>query len=336
MGGVSSKDKAVMIAKEKGYTIVRDLGSGAFGTVYLAESDSGAKVAMKFYVAQADANKEAKFLEQLKSPHIVELKRFYSVSKQLGIVPIYSTETVHALVMEYCPNGDLGNYLQRHTGSISKKDRLEWYKQLASGLKYIHGKEIAHRDIKPENILVTANLDLKLGDVGLAKAAYNLSKPDYSYEQYYMSQFAGTKPYMAPEVYNEHYTLKSDVFSLALVFVMIAERPDPLIPLVSKGLCLGKVLCDDKSYRSISPTSLLNGARRNATESENRLFDKMLDYDYKQRPTASEIKEQLTNLPSHRRPRGEETSVCTCCCCCLCAVVVVVIAIVVRAMIISM
>jgi serine/threonine protein kinase len=315
MGGVSSREKADIVAKDKGYTIVRELGSGAFGTVYLAESDSGAKVAMKMYVAQADANKEAKFLEQLKSPHIVELKRFYTVST--GMFPY--TETVHALVMEYCPKGDLGNYLEHHNGPILKEDRLKWYRQLTSGLKYIHGKEIAHRDIKPENILVTAHLDLKLGDVGVAKAAYNLSKPDYSYEQYYMNQFTGTKPYMAPEVYNQHYTLQSDVFSLALVFVMIAEKPDPLEPRadVSKCSFLGKVLCDYERYRSDSPTSLLIGARKNATESENRLFDEMLRYDYKKRLTVHEIEERLSTL-------FERNSSCCTCGCFMCIVVLLI------------
>lgn len=307
MGAVTSIEKANMVAQDRGYTIVKELGRGAFGTVYLAKSNSGIEVAMKMYIAQGDANKEARLLEQLKSPHIVELKRFYTVSKQFGMIPIYSTETVHALVMEYCPNGDLGSYLQGHSGPILKEKRLKWYRQLASGLKYIHANEIAHRDIKPQNILITASFNLKLGDVGLAKAAYNLSKPDYSYEQYYMNQFAGTKPYMAPEVYNQHYTLQSDVFSLGLVFVMIAERPHPLVPLVSKRHYLGQVLCEDSSKRSISPISLLDCAGENATQSENRLFDKMLCYDYRQRLTASEIEGQLSSCTG-------SSSCCACRC----------------------
>jgi serine/threonine protein kinase len=236
--------------------------------------------------------------------------------------------------MEYCPNGDLANYLQsdRLSGPISKEQRFKWYRQLASGLEYIHGRKIAHRDIKPQNILMTSNLDLKFGDVGIAKTAYDLSQPDSSFEHYYMNQFAGTLPYMAPEVYTLHYTLQSDVFSLGLVFWMIAEKPDPLVPRVTGGYYLGSFLCSNPHDHSTSATGLLGSG--NATEFEDRLFDKMLRYDYKLWLTASEVKEQLTTSSSNRRPRqeGSPTAACTCCNWCLCAVVVVVIAIVVWTM----
>jgi serine/threonine protein kinase len=326
MGGISSREKVNRVAQNGGYVITKELGSGAFGNVYLAESKGGEEVAIKMCKAQADASQEAGILRDLLSPHIVELKKFYGV-------PI-GKETIYALVMEYCPKGDLANYLKLHNGPIVEEKRLKWYRQLASGLKYIHGKEIAHRDIKPQNILMTSSLDLKLGDVGLAKAAYELSKPDSSFEQYYMNEFAGTKPYMAPEIYDCHYTLQSDVFSLGLVFVMIAEKPTPLMPLVLERYVLGQVLHVHRNKRSIQPTLLLDGTHENATDFENNLFDKMLRFDYKQRLRASEIEEHLNTprLKGISLRKGEVHSSLGVCLCVCVAVVVVLIAVLVAVM----
>jgi serine/threonine protein kinase len=293
MGG--SDSKVQQVAQHRNYKIDKKLGSGGFGDVYLAKTTSGRKVAMKICRTAKSAFNEAKTLKDLSSPYIVEMDDFY-------MLKIHS-ETFFALVLEFCELGDLEKYLSKC--NPSKEQRIVWCFELASGLEYIHGKGIAHRDIKPQNILVTIRGHVKLGDVGLAKAAYDLgvninpSISATSFEEYYMNEYAGTRPYMAPEVYNRHYQKHSDVFSLGLVFFVMAERPKPLLPLTSnqrQQQYLGKLLQENIYARSRSPTSLLSVPCKNATNSEICLYDSMLQFEYRSRPKASEVVSELRNM----------------------------------------
>lgn len=80
------------------------------------------------------------------------------------------------ILMEYCPNGDLDNYLQKKEKrkEVFQEDTI-WriFKQLTLAFYEIHrrkdGKTILHRDIKPSNIFLDADLNVKLGDFGVAK-----------------------------------------------------------------------------------------------------------------------------------------------------------------------
>ena len=167
--------------------------------------------------------------------------------------------------------------------------------ELAAGLKYIHLRGITHCDIKPDNVLITDRFHLKLGDVGIAKAAYDLgassSKEYRSFEHYYMNEYAGTRPYMAPEVYDRNYKNPSDVFSLGLVFIMIAETPNPLNPKIkskSGPQWLGEFLHMNGIVRS-DPICLLDMPLKNPSTAEMYLFNSMVQYDHKRRPTASDV-----------------------------------------------
>ena len=289
MGNENSTEVEVAhkAAQHGGYSIEKKLGSGAFGDVYLAKSvHDRREVAIKLFKTERSAFQEAQTLQSLSSPYIVKMIKFYRFDFSF-------TTRVFALVMEYCAHGDLGKYLSL---CLPKEEqRLIWYVELAAGLKYIHQRGITHRDIKPDNILITDRFHLKLGDVGIAKAAYDLGvsfTQEYnSFEDYYMNEYAGTKPYMAPEVYDRHYKNPSDVFSLGLVFVMIAETPNPLLPAInsrSGHRWLGEFLHVNGIVRS-DPISLLAMPLKNATRSEMILFNNMVQYDYRKRPTASEV-----------------------------------------------
>ena len=239
---------------------------------------------------------------------------------------------VYVLVMEFCPGGDLQKYLEKHP-KVDRKQRLTWYHELASGLSYIHSKDIAHRDIKPANILITANLQLKLGDVGIARVAYDYKakfSPDegFSVENYYMNECTGTIPYVAPEIFARHYQKSSDLFSLGLVFVMIAAKPGPRCPLVKQGSLpyLGLYLYRHKSPESLLPVSLLDVNLQSVPESEVGLFNDMLQFDYKMRPTANSVKDLLEDMlnPKPQQSGGEG---CSCLCLCLCIFLVILSAV---------
>jgi serine/threonine protein kinase len=292
MGG--SDSKVQQVAQHRNYKIDKKLGSGGFGDVYLAKTTSGRKVAMKICRTAKSAFNEAKTLKDLSSPYIVEMDDFY-------MLKIHS-ETFFALVLEFCELGDLEKYLSKC--NPSKEQRIVWCFELASGLEYIHGKGIAHRDIKPQNILVTIRGHVKLGDVGLAKAAYDLgvninpSISATSFEEYYMNEYAGTRPYMAPEVYNGHYDKQSDVFSLGLVFFVMAGGLNPIMPLTEQRQYLGKLL--QESPTRAPATSLFSVPYNYATQFETRLFDNMLKLAYRERLTACQVVIDLKNMLGER------------------------------------
>jgi 5'-AMP-activated protein kinase catalytic alpha subunit len=71
------------------------------------------------------------------------------------------------LVMEYVSNGDLQKLIEK-IGPIPEKQACLYYKQLLSGIEYIHNIGCAHRDLKPENLLISEDNTIKISDFGLS------------------------------------------------------------------------------------------------------------------------------------------------------------------------
>ena len=185
--------------------------------------------------------------------------------------------------------------MQKENTPLSKQARIQWYQQLAGALEHIHSQDVVHRDLKPANILIDAADNLKIADVGIARTLYEKTTSGGSSEQQYMETVAGTQPFMAPEVWNEHYTRSSDVFSMGLVMFMICELPDGLVPFVrSSGLVLGLYMHINSSVIRTNATVLLNACKCPCDEKD--LFDHMLQYNYHNRPTAAQVCQQLRTM----------------------------------------
>ncbi len=169
----------------RGYTIIRELGRGGMGAVYLARREgSGELVALKVMLAQVAVEKSARsmFLREvettraLKHPNIVELK-------DSG----YSEGTFF-FTLEFCEGGSVDQLMEKRGGTISVDEALPIIMQALDGLDYAHNAQIevkladgsiartrgvVHRDIKPANIFLAGRVDkpiAKLADVGLGKA----------------------------------------------------------------------------------------------------------------------------------------------------------------------
>jgi len=96
---------------------------------------------------------------------------------------------------------------------------------------YLHEQNVVHRDLKTENVLLTETEDVKLADFGLARPfiALKTNPPsrlcdDSLLAEYYMNSQVGTPHWMAPEVFEGHYTERADVFSLGAIFFAILQR----------------------------------------------------------------------------------------------------------------
>ena len=203
------------------YKIVRELGRGAMGVVYLATDPTiGRPVAIKTIRLGEVSNAEerARLRERL-----FREARSAGVLSHPGIVTIYDMEALDDLAfiaMEYVNGSTLDQLL---SGAPLPQERMfSILGQTAVALDYAHRKGIVHRDIKPANIMVTEDGMTKITDFGIAKI-------NTSSEQFTMTgAIVGTPHYMAPEqVQGLAVDGRADQFSLAvIVFEMLTgEKP---------------------------------------------------------------------------------------------------------------
>jgi serine/threonine protein kinase len=190
------------------YRLLRRLGQGGFGQVYLGEHVYlKTHAAIKFLLGDVDNAQEeifyAKFLQEarniagLKHPHILRVLEF-------GV-----EMSTPYLVMEYAAHGSL---LGRHPhGTKVPLDQVVGYtKQIAQALQYAHGVGLIHRDVKPANVLLDERDTVLLGDFGIATIANRTSSMG-------TSTYAGTASYMAPEQLQGKPVRASDQYALAIM-----------------------------------------------------------------------------------------------------------------------
>lgn len=196
----------------------KELGSGGYGKVYFAKDRmyKDRQVAIK-KVVKLDEQRAAAFKKEV---NIMKCLDHPSICR---LFETYEQEEVMFFVIEYCEGGDLYNRLL-DTGKVDPRLSAEIVKQVASSLKYAHGKGVAHRDLKLENICFCTSdpscSHIKVIDWGLA--GY--------FEQGRMKSTVGTCTYAAPEVTEvkdgEGYTCACDLWSLGVVaYIMLCGKP---------------------------------------------------------------------------------------------------------------
>jgi hypothetical protein len=188
-----------------GYQVVRMLGRGGMGAVYLAtETRLGREVAIKLLPPELGYRqdfrqrfeREAWILAQLDHPHIV---RLYGMGE---------SETGHLyLVMEYVEGTNLAGLLQdaragmRAGGPVVPWPRVvQITSELCEALAHAHARSLIHRDLKPANVLLTPGGSVKLADFGLARPLLPPAAGQEARAQMTQTgQVMGTYDYMAPE-----------------------------------------------------------------------------------------------------------------------------------------
>ena len=151
--------------KNKTYIISKTLGKGTFGKVKLAYNKENknekyaCKILLKSNIKDEDDYIRCKReMDILKKMHHVNVVRTYE---------IISTETTYYIFMDFCPKGELFNYIveKQH---LNEDISAFFYYQMINGIEYIHKKGVCHRDLKPENLLLTEKYKLKIIDFGLS------------------------------------------------------------------------------------------------------------------------------------------------------------------------
>lgn len=194
------------------YNILRKLGKGAQGSVFLCEDKAThVNYVMKKVECndEAEANKafkEAMALEQLSHKYVCGYKEFFVNWDKLE-------ETMYVcIVMEYYETGDLEHILKQQRAKeqpLPEQILKKWFGQMVEALAFVHSKKVIHRDLKPSNIFMTKDLDICIGDFGVATVMNDARTRTRT--------TVGTMNWMAPEVLERPYDERSDVWSLGCI-----------------------------------------------------------------------------------------------------------------------
>ena len=255
----------------KKYEILSKLGSGSFGNVYLARNKyTDEKVALK-QIKKSSANllsdgeikDEIEILKTLDHPDIVR------------IIESFNTKNSYILITEYCEGGELFDQVKNQ---LSETQIAVIFRQLLSGLAYLHSNNIVHRDLKLENILIheiekskTTGEDLfniKIIDFGTARIFDKNRKPQ---------SIVGSSYYIAPEVLRQRYNKECDLWSVGVILYMFIVGHAPF-----DG-------CDDEEITNNIHKGVYSKSDRRwikASKEVKDLIQKLLTYRPSQRLTA--------------------------------------------------
>jgi eukaryotic-like serine/threonine-protein kinase len=204
------------LAEVPGYTIIRELGRGGMGVVYLAQQIGLDRlVALKVVLFAEHSSSElrrrfvseARTVARLSHPNIVQI---YDIAEHKGL-PYFS--------LEYCAGGTLSDRLGK--GPLPPREAADIVRTLAIAVHAAHERGIVHRDLKPDNVLLTAAGELKVADFGLAKrlGAAGLTET---------GAVLGTPSYMAPEqaAGKKDIGMATDVHALgAILYRLLTGHP---------------------------------------------------------------------------------------------------------------
>ena len=202
------------------YYIIRRIGEGGMGIVYLARHQSLDRLAaVKFLGAHmvTDTSYIERFLNEARGA---------AKLNHPNVVAVYDAgslgENVYYFIMEYIEGRDLGTMLrERHVFPVPES--VGYIRQAAAALGYAHKKRIIHRDIKPDNLMLTNDGTVKVGDLGLAKWISDDGSGGMTQSGIVM----GTPFYISPEQVrgSRDVDARSDIYSLgATLYHMVAGR----------------------------------------------------------------------------------------------------------------
>ena len=252
----------------KNYIIKETLGKGAYGIVYKVQKKGTSDIYVIKQISlegltekeKEEVKQEAFILSSIKSDFVVKYYDSFLDNDNINIV------------MEYCDGGDLNDFiLEKKNIGTFLEEKLIWnlFLKIAIGLADIHKMKILHRDLKTLNIFLKHGLDVKIGDLGVAKV---LSKNSFA------NTVIGTPYYLSPEICQEKpYNDKSDVWALGCILYELCTFKHPFEAKHQGGLILKILNNKPEPINSYYSKELSN------------LIFMLLDKNSKSRPSCVEI-----------------------------------------------
>ena len=181
------------------YTLIRKLGRGGFGEVWLANDEDE-------YFAVKLPHKDQVDWKQITQ----EIGLWTLCGKHPNLMPLVGARNFNgqiAIISEYTPDGSLEDLL-KEKGKLSEIEAVEMTIGILEGLQHLHESGIIHRDLKPANILLDGKTP-RLTDFGISRiiSADSLSET-----------IAGTWAYMAPECFDGKRNVQTDIWAVGVIF----------------------------------------------------------------------------------------------------------------------
>lgn len=267
------------------YRIIEPLGSGGFGTVYLAEDTwIDKRVALKVPHKQnldfGELLKEPRLLASLGHPNIVT------------VITAEKQDNVFFIVMEYVPGDTLETIIMQR-GALDLMQALDYTAQICNAVEHAHKHNVLHRDLRPANVFVTEKGLLKVGDFGTSRVLEIAA---------HGTTVIGSPPYMAPEQFEGRAVFASDLYSIGVTaYQMLTgtlpydtpapadlvrlKRGEMVEPLRARNASVPKVI-EDIVMRALSPT--VGGRYQRAEDLLNDLLS--VRRDLVRRPTPQVVR----------------------------------------------
>ena len=224
------------------YQIMSNLGSGGFGTVFLAKDlwiDK--KVAIKVPHRQS-----GDFDELLQEPRLLAALDHVNI---VGILTAERVDDVFFIVMEYVKGESLEAVLDREK-SLDVPRAVNYTVQILRGLEHAQAAQVLHRDLRPANVMISDSGVVKVADFGTSRFL----------ERSHATTVIGSPPYMAPEQFKGRAVLASDIYSVGVMLYQMltgtlpyfSPNPAQIERLVAQGRCTPPRLRNTQIPKEIS------------------------------------------------------------------------------------
>ncbi|XP_076036808.1 uncharacterized protein LOC143022471 [Oratosquilla oratoria] len=205
---ISTKNKKLKISDHRNVEVLKLLGRGSFGSVYLVKDTTTEVQCARKSIRMTGLKSQVKEISIHRRLDHKNIVSFFGEQRDTKFVYIY---------LEYVSGGTLEDRIEPRG---MEENKVQFYfNQLITGVKYLHSQQVAHRDLKPENLLLSTNEDLKIGDFGLA---VEFRKDRHLWE------VCGTSGYIAPEVFTGRYRGEpTDVWSCGIILFRLLTGQKP-------------------------------------------------------------------------------------------------------------
>jgi mitogen-activated protein kinase kinase kinase 3 len=273
------------------------IGVGSFGEVHVGmNTHTGVLMAIKTFVMKEAVMKDVRTeIELLRSLNHMNIVRYYGAQMDRKHLHIFQ---------EWVPGGSVASLLSKF-GPFSMEVIQSYLSQTLAGLTYLHQNDVMHRDIKGSNILVNDTGIVKLADFGASKKLANLQ------ENLMMSMTVrGTPYFMAPEVFEEKYSSKADIWAFGCVaYQMVTGLP----PWKDKGYN-NPISLFNYIKRTNGPPPMLHPQYESFSKRQQiswHLFEELVklcfDHDPTRRPTSSTLETNPFFLTVHDAEDDQES-----------------------------
>ena len=247
------------------FLLIRKLGEGGMGQVWLAEQTSPVRRQVALKMIKAGMYDEA-VVERFQSE-----RQSLAIMEHPAIAKVFDAGTTPQgqpyFVMEYVPGLPITEYCDRMKLTI--RDRLELFIETCEGVQHAHQKAIIHRDLKPANILVV-EVDGKpvprIIDFGLAKAAAHPIAGDARKTEF--GNLVGTPGYMSPEQADANVRdidTRTDVYSLGVVLYVLLAGREPFESKHDEKQQLDELLRKVREEEPPRPSTRVSGDRHSTS-----------------------------------------------------------------------